>query len=191
MVGSVELPEAEAAMANQKNIVHLSEVSVEQMKTPDGSAFAAQRQRIGTVIGARKLGYSFFSVPPGKTAFPFHLHHTNEEMIYVFEGEGTLRFGKEESKITAGTFVAFPPGADHPHQLINTSDGPLRYLCVSTMEYPDITEYLDSNKIGALTSAPQEPGFRAFYRKAANVPYYDGEDGDEIERVKKSKAKRD
>jgi uncharacterized cupin superfamily protein len=177
----------EAAMANHKNIAHLSDVPIEQMKTPDGSTFGGQRRRVGTAIGAKKLGYSFFSVPPGKTGFPFHLHHANEEMIYVVEGEGMLRFGKEESKISAGMFIAFPPGPDHPHQLINTSSRDLRYLCVSTMEYPEITEYPDSKKIGALTSSPHDPGFRAFYRKEANVTYYEGEDGGEIERMKTKK----
>jgi uncharacterized cupin superfamily protein len=157
------------------------------MKTPDGSSFAAERQRVGAAIGAKKLGYSFFTVPPGKTAFPFHLHHANEEMIYVVEGEGSLRLGKEESKVAPGTFLAFPPGTDHPHQLINTSDRDLKYLCVSTMEYPDITEYPDSKKIGAITCAPLDPGFRGFYRKDGNVPYYEGENGGEIERAKKAK----
>jgi len=175
----------ETAMSKHKNVINLSDVPIVQMKTPDGSSFAAQRQRVGTAIGAKKLGYSFFSVPPGKTAFPFHLHHTNEEMIYIFEGEGVLRIGKDEVRVSSGTFIAFPPGADHPHQLINTSSRDLRYLCVSTMEYPEITEYPDSKKIGALTSSPQDPGFRAFYRKDGNVPYYEGEIGVEIERVKK------
>jgi uncharacterized cupin superfamily protein len=174
-------------MASHTKIIHLSKVPVERIPTPDGSVFAADRQRVGAAIGARKLGYSVFSVPPGKTAFPFHLHHTNEEMIYIFEGEGTLRFGKEEARVSPGMFIAFPPGPDHPHQLINTSDRDLKYLCVSTMEYPEITEYPDSKKIGALTSAPQEPGFRAFYHKDGNVPYYDGEDGGEIARFKKEK----
>jgi len=174
-------------MSKHKNMINLSEVPVERMKTPDGSAFGGERQRVGSAIGAKKLGYSFFSVPPGKTAFPFHLHHANEEMIYVLEGEGTLRFGTEESSVSGGTFIAFPPGADHPQQLINTSDRDLKYLCVSTMEYPDITEYPDSKKIGALTCNPQDSGFRAFYRKDANVPYYEGENGGEIERVKKAK----
>jgi len=70
-------------MAKYKNIIHFSEVHPEQMKVPEGSSFSAYRQRVGAAIGAKKLGYSFFTVPPGKAAFPFHLHHTNEEMIYI------------------------------------------------------------------------------------------------------------
>jgi uncharacterized cupin superfamily protein len=173
-------------MARHPHMIQLSEVPMEQMKVPEGSSFGGLRQRVGAVIGAKKLGYSFFMVPAGKAAFPFHSHHTNEEMIYIFEGEGLMRIGKNEIKVSSGTFIAFPPGADHPHQLINTSDRDLRYLCVSTMEYPEIAEYPDSNKIGAYMSGPSGGGFRALYRKDANVSYYDGENGREIERIKKS-----
>jgi uncharacterized cupin superfamily protein len=109
----------------------------------------------------------------------------NEKMIYIFDGEGVVRIGKDEVKVSSGTFIAFAPGADSAHQLINTSARELRYLCVSTMEYPDQTEYPDSNKIGALATSANEAGFRAFYRKDSNVEYYENESGSELERTKK------
>lgn len=173
-------------MAKHKNVIHLSEVPLEQMKGPDESPFGGVRQRAGAAIGAKKLGYSVFTVPAGKAAFPFHLHHTNEEMIYILEGEATLRLGKEEIAVSLGTFIACPPGQDYPHQLINSSKKELRYLVVSTMAYPDISEYPDSQKIGAYVTSAAEGGFRALYRKEGNVPYFDGESGFEIERIKKS-----
>jgi len=173
-------------MAKYKNVIHLSEVPTETIKGPEGSSFGGVRRRVGSAIGAKKLGYSFFTVPPGKAAFPYHLHNTNEEMIFIREGKGTLRLGKEEMSVSSGTFIACPPGADWPHQLINTSDRDLRYLCVSTMEYPEIAEYPDSNKIGAYAVAASEGGFRALYKKDSNLPYYEGESGSEMERVKKS-----
>ncbi|HEX9442508.1 MAG TPA: cupin domain-containing protein [Candidatus Binatia bacterium] len=172
-------------MARHPNIISISDVPAERMKTPAGSPFGGERRRVGAAIGAKKLGYGVFSVAPGKAAFPFHLHHTNEEMIYIFEGEGRLRIGKDEERVSAGMFIAFPPGASHPHQLVNTSGSDLKYLCVSTMEYPDISEYPDSQKIGALTCGPGDPGFRAFYRKGDTAEYYDGESGRAVERMKK------
>lgn len=178
-------------MAKHKNVIHLSEVPSETMKVPEGSSFGGVRQRVGMAIGARKLGYSFFTVPPGKAAFPFHLHNGNEEMIYILEGDATLRLGREEIPVSSGTFIACPPGPDHPHQLINTSDRDLRYLVVSTMEYPEISEYPDSKKIGAyVTNAGPRAGFRALYLKDHSVPYYEGEGGAGIERIKKSRAKK-
>ncbi len=173
-------------MTRHKNVIHLFEVPRETMNVPEGSSFGGIRQRVGAAIRAKKLGYSFFTVTPGKAAFPFHLHHTNEEMIYIMEGEATLRMGKEEIPVSSGTFIAFPPGTDYPHQLINTSKADLRYLVVSTMEYPEIAEYPDSNKIGAYVTSVTEGGFRALYHKDNDLPYYEGESGSEIERVKKS-----
>lgn len=176
-------------MKKHKNVVHISEVPTETMKTPEGSSFGGLRQRVGIAIGAKKLGYSLFAVPPGKAAFPYHLHHTNEEMIYILEGKGVMRHGKDEIEVSSGTFVAFPPGLDYPHQLINTSDRELRYLVVSTMEYPDISEYPDSNKIGAYATSAYDGGLRALYFKDKNVPYFEGESGAEIERIGKGSAK--
>jgi uncharacterized cupin superfamily protein len=173
-------------MDKHKNVIKLSEVPVESIKSPDGSPFGGKRQRIGRAIGAKKLGYSYFVVPPGKAAFPFHTHYTNEEMIFIFEGEGTLRFGKEEMAVSSGMFIAFPPGPEHLHQLINTSNTDLRYLVVSTMDYPDLSEYPDSNKIGSYATSAADGGFRALYPKDSNVDYYSGETGTEIERVNRS-----
>ena len=64
------------------------------------------------------------------------------------EGEGGLRFGKGIT-VVPGTIVACPVGAEYPHQLINTGADELRYLVVSTMDFPDLCEYPDSNKVGA------------------------------------------
>lgn len=175
-------------MAKHKHVIQLSEVPVEKVNFPEGSAFGGQRQRVGAQIGARKLGYSFFNVPPGKAAFPYHTHSGNEEMIYIIDGEGVLRFGKEEIAVAAGNVIACPPGGDYAHQLINTGQGGLHYLVVSTMDYPDLSEYPDSNKVGAYSSPAVGPnvGFRALYVRDRNVNYYEGEDGKEIERIMKS-----
>jgi uncharacterized cupin superfamily protein len=86
--------------------------------------------------------------------------------------------------------IACPPGSDYPHQLINASAVDLHYLVVSTMEYPDLSAYPDSNKVGAYGTAAvgQKVGFRALYVRDKNVNYYEGEDGKEIERVLNSRS---
>jgi len=179
-------------MANQDHVINLSEVPVVQIDAAEGSAFGGSRQRVGAAVGGQKLGYSFFSVPPGKAAFPYHTHTTNEEMIYVVEGLGVLRLGKEDIEVSAGTIVACPPGTEFAHQLINTGNQQLRYLVVSTMEYPDLSEYPDSNKIGAYATAAvgRQVGFRALFVKNHQVGYYEGEDGQEITRILKSRSRQ-
>jgi uncharacterized cupin superfamily protein len=175
-----------------KHVIELSEVAMEKINAPEGSVFGGLRQRVGAQIGACKLGYSFFTVPPGKAAFPYHTHTGNEEMIYIIAGAAALRHGPEQLAVFAGTVIACPPGAEYPHQLINTGSEELRYLVVSTMEYPDLSEYPDSNKVGAYATAAVGPqvGFRALYVKDKNVGYYAGEDGKEIEKIKETAIKK-
>ena len=172
-------------MVSHPHIINLSELVWEKINGPAGSPFDGGRKRVGMKIGARKLGYSFFNVAPGKTAFPYHTHAGNEEMIYIIAGAATLRLGSEELQVTAGDVIACPPGSDYPHQLINTGASDLTYLVVSTMDYPDISQYPDSNKIGAYASPTggQAQGFRALYLRDKNVNYYDGEDGNEVKGI--------
>jgi uncharacterized cupin superfamily protein len=184
-----DLNEPGGTMAKHEHVINLSEVPVIEINAPEGSPFGGSRQRAGAAVGSQKLGYSFFTVPPGKAAFPYHTHTTNEEMIYVVAGQGILRLAKEELEVTAGTIIACPPGTEFPHQLVNTGHEELRYLVVSTMDYPDLSEYPDSNKIGAYATAAvgRQVGFRALFLKDRNVGYYEGEDGQEIARIMKSK----
>ena len=166
---------------SHKHIVHVSDVAEEPLPTPEGTAFGGTRQRVGLAAGAQKLGYGLFSVPPGKTAFPFHGHTLNEELIYILEGEGSLRFGDETVAVRAGTFIACPGGVEMSHQLVNTSEGDLRYLCVSTMQYPDIVHYPDSGKVGVYAGpgASDRKPFRGIYKKGTEVPYFQDETGPE------------
>ena len=148
-----------------------------------GDQFEAQLGPVASVLGATKLGCRLIIVPPGKRAFPFHAHHSNEELFYILAGNGTLRFGQEHYPVRAGDVAVCPAGgAETAHQLVNTSsDGELRYLAISTMNEPDVAEYPDSMKFAVLSGSP--PGGdkskrRLSYvgRMSSNLDYYDGEE---------------
>ncbi len=119
---------------------------------------------------AQKLGAGFDILAPGKRSCPYHFHHAQEELFVVLEGEGSLRVAGEMLPVRAGDVVFIPPGPDYPHQFVNTSAAPMKYLSISTQERPEICEYPDSGKFNA-TSRP----FRAIQRTAANLDYWDGE----------------
>jgi uncharacterized cupin superfamily protein len=130
--------------------------------------------RAGTV--ARKLGAGFDIVPPGKRSCPYHFHYAQEEMFVILEGEGTLRVAGEMIPIRAGDVVDIPPGPEFPHQIINTSDAPLKYLSISTQEFPEVCEYPDSGKYLAFsrTKGPLLNGGR-MHRADSDLDYWDGE----------------
>ena len=162
----------------EKLIRNLDEVELEEStRAPlyDGSrSGSVVGQRVGTV--ARKLGAGVDIVPPGKCACPYHFHYAQEEMFVILEGEGTLRVAGEMIPIRAGDVVGIPPGPEYPHQIINTSNAPLKYLSISTQEVPEVCEYPDSGKYLAYsrTKGPLLDGGR-MHRPIADLDYWDGE----------------
>jgi len=165
-------------MSTRKPVMNIEDVAFECFK--HGEKFAARHGRIGPVIGAEQLGCAYTIVPPGKRAFPHHNHHVNEEMMVIMEGEGEYRFGKDRYPVRPGDVVAAPTGGpERAHQLINTGERDLKYLCVSTMAKTEVVEYPDSGKIGALTYAnsdDDEPVYRHRAHQTTPVDFLDGEE---------------
>lgn len=90
----------------------------------------------------------------------------------------TGAYGADRFPLRANDVIAAPPGSGKAHQIINDSDGELRYLAISTMEHPEVAEYPDSDKIGVVAGSP--PGRRPydlfyFTRRESGVDYWDGE----------------
>ena len=92
-----------------------------------------------------------------------------------------LRLADGEHPIRAGDFIAAPAGGvETAHQIINDSDQPLTYLCVSTMIEPEVLQYPDSGKLGAIAgSAPGgAKGERTLYwfgKTGEGCGYWEGE----------------
>jgi uncharacterized cupin superfamily protein len=83
--------------------------------------------------------------------------------------------------VSRGNYVVLPAGESGAHQITNTSNETLCYLCFSTMVEPDVMVYPDSDKIGLFAgSAPGGPKekrtFSKFLRGDAEVGYYEGEE---------------
>lgn len=132
-------------------------------------------RRLATGTAACKLGASVDVVPPGKRACPYHFHHAQEEMFIVLEGSGSLRVAGEMLPLVAGDIAFIPPGPEYPHQIINTSNAPLKYLSISTRDMPEICEYPDSGKYLAWAKHGEGKHFDGLQRAANNLDYWDGE----------------
>lgn len=140
-------------MKRHPNVIN--EADVEWVESRRGERWGERRRQLGMAAGGRKLGASVYELEPGRRSWPYHFHLANEEAIYVLAGAGTLRIGTGEVAVAPGDWVALPVGPRCAHQLINTGDEPLRYLCVSTMIEPDATVYPDSEKVAIFAgSAP-------------------------------------
>jgi uncharacterized cupin superfamily protein len=164
------------------NVLNVDEHPADEQSQGD---FGFRRRRLGPDAGSRSLGCSHMELAPGKTAFPFHFHSAIEEGLFVLEGTGTARIGKDQVEVRAGDYVAFPAGPEKAHALTNTGTAPLRYLSLSAPATPatmDIVGYPDSKKIAFASGVDPVKGFRGgtwvmkiIKEEQPNVGYYDDE----------------
>jgi uncharacterized cupin superfamily protein len=120
----------------------------------DHEPYRWRRARLGRQAGSRDLGASLFEVPPGAATFPLHIHHANEELLFVLAGRPTLRTPDGERELVPGEVVAFPAGRAGGHTVENRSDEPVRYLIVSTMRAPEVNEFPETGTFWVRNYAP-------------------------------------
>ena len=156
-------------------VVNIDELKLEHFSAV-GGRFESDAVRVGPLVGAKELGYSYDVVQPGKVSCPFHSHRAEEEMFFIVRGEGTLRYGAERRKVRAGDFICCPVGGpETAHQIINDSDAELAYISVSTMMPAEVCEYPDSGKIGAFGGSG-ESRLRHVTETSSRVDYWKGEE---------------
>lgn len=142
-----------------------------------GEKYESRYRPLSDGTAARKMGFAFDVVPPGKRICPYHFHYAQEELFIVIEGEGTLRVAGEMLPIKTGDVITIPAGPEYPHHILNTSDKPLKYLSISTKEYPEVCEYPDSGKYAAYSDVKNGPLLKGSrkHRPEQEVDYWDGE----------------
>jgi uncharacterized cupin superfamily protein len=141
-----------------------------------GGTFSAMLGRIGAPLGMQKIGCGLVVLEPGNKAWPIHEHYAQEELFIILEGQGSIRYADGTYPVRTGDVIFTPPGKNTAHQIINTSDAPLRYLAFSSTDSPEICFYPDSGKYGTFH---HEKGGSSVYFMAhedARTDYWDGED---------------
>ena len=140
--------------------------------------YACRDAEVGFTIGARRLGYRVTTLAPGKRFCPLHTHAQEEELLFVLDGEPSVRTATETIRCRKGDFVAFPVGETGTHQVRNDSDAPATFILLARTEFPEICRYPDSRKLLVDLDVPVESG-RPFYMIAdgPQLDYYHGEEG--------------
>lgn len=101
-----------------------------------------------------RLVSAVWELDPGASSGPYHVHHGTEELLLVLDGSPTLRTPAGERELTRGEVVHFPVGADGAHQVLNRSDGPVRYLMVAAHTGADAIEYVDEKQVVVYSNWP-------------------------------------
>jgi uncharacterized cupin superfamily protein len=137
--------------------------------------FRCLRARVARQAGCERLGLSFWELPPGEAAYPYHHHLVEEELVLVLRGRPSLRTPDGWRDLEEGEVVGFLRGERGCHQLVNGTEQPVHFLAFSGSGEPDIVIYPDSGKLGAFERLPEGGGLRKMFRMADAVDYFDGE----------------
>ena len=146
----------------------------------DRPGFRWDRIRFGRRLGGDLLGASVYVLHPGERSYPYHIHHANEELVLVLDGEIVIRTPAGEQVLARGDAEVFNRGPAGAHQVINRSTRPARFIMFSTMIEPEIAEYPDSGNLGVFAGRPPGAAGDAYIERfidgSAERDYYFGED---------------
>jgi len=117
-----------------------------------------EKRALGDAFGLTKIGVNLTTLYPGKESSMRHFHSSDDELLYVLEGEVVLVTDDGEQRLEPGMCVGFAAGVKNAHHLVNRSAAPARYLEISdrsaddAAEYPDVDlSYKEVNGKGAFT----------------------------------------
>ena len=137
----------------------------------DPQGFRSGMFRVGGDLGAQDTGTTLYELPAGQAVCPYHYEHGEEEWALVLEGRPTLRTPQGTAQLEPLDIVFFPKGPDGAHQIRNDTDAPARVLMWSSVVYPTVTVYPDSDKIGVWTRGVDD----VIVRRSSGVEYFEGE----------------
>ncbi|MBA2636773.1 MAG: cupin domain-containing protein [Solirubrobacterales bacterium] len=136
----------------------------------DPERFRSGVHRLGLAAGARETGASVYALAPGVAICPYHYEQAEEEWLLVLIGRPTLRHPQGERELRESDVVCFPAGPEHAHLVRNDTPNPVRVLMFSTVRFPAVTVYPDSDKIGVFTREEE-----LLVHRSSGVGYYSGE----------------
>jgi uncharacterized cupin superfamily protein len=102
------------------------------------------RARLGDLFGLDQFGVNLVTLAPGAWSSHRHHHQTEDEFIYVLEGEVVLRDDDGEHVLKPGMCAGFKASSGIGHHLKNHGSAPVTYLEIGSrlakdrVTYPDV-----------------------------------------------------
>ena len=100
---------------------------------------------LGDVTGLEGIGFHIIEVAPGKDSTELHRHLSEEECVYILDGEAEATIGDELVSVKAGDFIGYRAGGC-AHKLHNHGDVPLRCIVVGQRLAHDVVDYPEQEK---------------------------------------------
>lgn len=102
----------------------------------------AQRtnKSLGDMTGLSGFGFHIIEVEPGRDTTEHHVHHHEDECVYVLQGTATALIGDDTFEIGPGDFLGYRKGGS-AHSIKNTGSETLRCIVVGERLPHDVGDY--------------------------------------------------
>ena len=121
------------------------------------------KRALGDAGGLTQFGVNLTTLEPGAASAHRHWHRTEDEFIYMLEGELTLITEAGEETLRPGMAATFPAGQADGHQLVNRGSAPATYLEIGTRSKDEDVTYSDID----LRGEKRDGKFRFFTKSGA------------------------
>jgi uncharacterized cupin superfamily protein len=138
----------------------------------DPEGYRSGMYRFGPELEAEGTGTSVYELPPGQSICPYHFEMGEEEWLMVLHGRPTLRTPDGEAQLEPWEVTYFRKGPEGAHKVTNNTDETVRVLMWSTVSYPDVSVYPDSDKVGIWT---KNKDVDMIVPRSSKVDYFHGE----------------
>lgn len=95
---------------------------------------------LGDLTGITGFGFHIIEVEPGCETTEHHVHHHEDECVYVLSGTATAYIGDEAHPIGPGDFIGYRKGGV-AHSIVNTGDEMFRCIVVGQRLPHDVGDY--------------------------------------------------
>jgi hypothetical protein len=113
---------------------------------PFASRMAGREKRaLGEVFGLANFGVNLTRLAPGAVSALRHAHTTQDEFIYVLEGNPTLLTDEGDTALQPGMCAGFKAGSGNGHRLENRTADTVHYLEIGDRSPGDSASYPDDD----------------------------------------------
>lgn len=95
---------------------------------------------LGDLVGLSGFGFHIIEVEPGCETTEFHVHHHEDECVYILEGKASALIGDASHEVGPGDFIGYRKGG-FAHSIRNTGNSTLKCIVVGERLSHDVGDY--------------------------------------------------
>lgn len=119
----------------------------EPLRAPNQNRY---NRRLGNHAGLKNFGVNLTRIVPGGQSSYRHAHSTQDEFIWVLEGEVVMETNAGAQVLKPGMCAGFPAGTGDAHRFVNRTNADALLLVIGDRGAEDVVTYPEVDLLGRL-----------------------------------------